>query len=275
MNEQNAAGRLAECLLTSYLCTSKDEAEITAQELVDYCNEEMICWSMSSEKVVHEILSRAIVDYFGIPEKQANDVVRWLAYRTDDNDHSSSSDSFDDSHSENNDRGVRNSQNETECAEEEEEYLGDGECEMCERYVKLTAHHLIPKSTWPKIRTKLSRLSPSKKQGRRGRRSGKLSTCDEDATNTMEIRTLLGLEDRETLPAIDPVSLKRYLSTKTCSICRQCHSTVHSTHDNVTLAETYNSVEKLLQDETIYKFCKWANKQRPGKQSRRGCKNRS
>ena len=36
------------------------------------------------------------------------------------------------------------------CEDEEslsdsEEYLQDGECELCERYIKLTRHHLIPR----------------------------------------------------------------------------------------------------------------------------------
>ena len=36
------------------------------------------------------------------------------------------------------------------CTDEEslsdsEDYLQDGECELCERYIKLTRHHLIPR----------------------------------------------------------------------------------------------------------------------------------
>ena len=39
--------------------------------------------------------------------------------------------------------------------------------------------------------------------------------------------------------------------------------TLNRRFDNLELAERQNSVEVLLEDEEIRKFCKWANKQRP------------
>ena len=35
--------------------------------------------------------------------------------------------------------------NDEEYLSDSEEYLQDGECELCERYIKLTRHHLIPR----------------------------------------------------------------------------------------------------------------------------------
>jgi hypothetical protein len=37
------------------------------------------------------------------------------------------------------------------------------------------------------------------------------------------------------------------------------------------LAEKFNTIEKLLGDERIYRFCKWQNKQKPGKYAIRKC----
>lgn len=45
-------------------------------------------------------------------------------------------------------------------------------------------------------------------------------------------------------------------------ICRPCHSAIHSAHSNDVLAKDLNTVEKLLQDDAIYKFARWASKQR-------------
>jgi len=42
---------------------------------------------------------------------------------------------------------------------EEEEWLEEGECELCERYIQLTKHHLIPRSTWTKLEPRLVKLA--------------------------------------------------------------------------------------------------------------------
>lgn len=39
--------------------------------------------------------------------------------------------------------------------ESDGDYVGEGECQLCERAVKLTRHHLIPKTTWPRIKKRL------------------------------------------------------------------------------------------------------------------------
>ena len=46
-------------------------------------------------------------------------------------------------------------------------------------------------------------------------------------------------------------------------VCRPCHSHIHRTHDNVTLADSYNTLDALLEDSSIAKWIKYASKQRP------------
>ena len=50
-------------------------------------------------------------------------------------------------------------------------YIGEGECELCEREIKLTRHHLIPKTTWSKFKNAL--LLPSGVALPRSARSGR------------------------------------------------------------------------------------------------------
>lgn len=55
-------------------------------------------------------------------------------------------------------------------------------------------------------------------------------------------------------------------------ICRQCHSKIHSTEDEKTLAREYNTLEKIMQHPDIIRYVGYARKQkariRPVKQSR-------
>ncbi|CAK4121298.1 unnamed protein product [Aphanomyces euteiches] len=46
-------------------------------------------------------------------------------------------------------------------------------------------------------------------------------------------------------------------------ICRSCHSKIHSTEDNRTLAAEYNTLEKLMAHESIQKYVNYARKQKP------------
>jgi len=134
-------------------------------------------------------------------------------------------------------------------------YIQEGECELCEREMKLSQHHLIPKCTWKNIKQRfLSAAKPYRE------------------SNFKEVREILDLGD--TLPEglssrtfTSGVSIKLFLASYTANLCRACHSCVHSNHSNKELAERYNSIEQLLADERIRKFCKWQSKQKPGKPS--------
>jgi len=136
-------------------------------------------------------------------------------------------------------------------------YLEEGSCELCERELKLTRHHMIPKSTWPRIKPRFIHAAPYLSNG--------------DAASAEEILKLGSIPSMILNSNVDfsvGSHVKLFLSHYTCSICSMCHSTVHGMFDNIELAEERNSVEKLLEHETLVKFCKWANKQKAGKKAR-------
>mmetsp|Transcript_5039 Transcript_5039/g.7281 ORF Transcript_5039/g.7281 Transcript_5039/m.7281 type:complete len:253 (+) Transcript_5039:82-840(+) len=141
-----------------------------------------------------------------------------------------------------------------ECFEDlivKEEMIGEDECELCERYIRLTRHHLIPRSTWKRIGPQLFNAANALEKG------------DVKRAHRILGDGLLHLED-DLADGLSKREMKEMLQ-RTCNICRGCHSAVHNTYDNMVLATRYNTVEKLIADNTIYKFCKWASKQRPGK----------
>jgi hypothetical protein len=164
-------------------------------------------------------------------------------------------------------------------------------CELCERSnIKLTKHHLIPKSTWPRMTTRLLHAVEAMEKG-----GGRDHVHNKEAKNMIlgtnldhVVATVLSFSSTRTISSSHKCKQQhqekdaaggklpshpqgcrrahiRQALSYTCNICRQCHSTVHATHDNMTLALEYNTTEKLLQDPVIYKFCHWASKQRAGK----------
>lgn len=135
--------------------------------------------------------------------------------------------------------------------ENEEEMIGEGECELCERHIRLTKHHLIPCSTWPRMLPRLVNAADALKSPNGSRRAQMILGDG-----------LMHLEDA--LHDASKTNIRKILQ-RTCLICRPCHSTIHRTHDNLVLAREYNTIELLLRDESIYKFCKWASKQKAGK----------
>jgi hypothetical protein len=135
---------------------------------------------------------------------------------------------------------------ELESEDGSEECIGDGECELCERTIRLTQHHLIPKVTWPRIESRLLNAFAKSKD-----------------LHERELIVGPGLSHLLVV-ATDKSSLKTALKA-TCRCCRTCHSTIHRTHDNMTLAVEFNTLERLLEDEQIRKFAQWANKQKSGK----------
>ncbi|KAL3674214.1 hypothetical protein V7S43_000172 [Phytophthora oleae] len=86
-----------------------------------------------------------------------------------------------------------------------------GLCQMCERPMNLTAHHVIPRVTHSKYL-------------RKGYTKEFLNTC--------------------------------------ITICRQCHSKIHSTEDNKTLAREYNTLDKIMQHPKIIAWVAYARKQK-------------
>ena len=97
-----------------------------------------------------------------------------------------------------------------------EELIGDDECELCERVMPITRHHLIPKSEVAYFQKR------------------------PPAGFTESGRTF----------------------HETAGLCRQCHSFIHQFADERTLGERYNTVELLLEEESIRKFAQFQNKQK-------------
>lgn len=91
-------------------------------------------------------------------------------------------------------------------------------CEICEREVKLTRHHVYPREEHKRL---------MKRKG----------------------------------------MAKKLLST-TIGICSMCHQTVHRFFSNEELADSYFSVDLLLDNAKFYKYAAWASKQPNTKRKR-------
>lgn len=91
---------------------------------------------------------------------------------------------------------------------EPEEEEDDGACQVCERMVRRTRHHVFP---------------------------------------------------REVHKALKKKGYDAKLLSTTIAICRMCHSTIHRLFTNEQLAESYYTVELLLEDERFLKYAKWAS----------------
>src|SRR6476661_2590321 len=51
-------------------------------------------------------------------------------------------------------------------------------------------------------------------------------------------------------------------------LCSQCHSMVHATYTNATLAAQYPTIDKLRAAPELSKFLKWVKKQAPSRRKR-------
>ncbi|KAL7538409.1 hypothetical protein ACHAWF_006082 [Thalassiosira exigua] len=150
------------------------------------------------------------------------------------------------------------------------ECIGEGECELCERRIKLTRHHLIPKTTWPRMKKRLWNAAPLIESLHSLECSGNDSNCDSNRLEERrqdlqwKLEKMLGNAHVHSVPrTITHDSIRAYLS-QVCSLCRQCHSAVHRIHTEWELATDYNTMYRLLESEEVIKFARWANKQHPG-----------
>ena len=151
--------------------------------------------------------------------------------------------------------------------------IGEGECELCEREVKLTRHHLIPKSTWPRMKKRLWNSAPLieslhtlSSQIDKSKSNKKREELREQQKVLKEkLQKILGTSDLDYLPTTITHDNVRTHLTQVCSLCRQCHSAVHRIKSEWELATDYNTMDKLLEVDEIMKFGRWASKQRPGK----------
>eukprot|EP00544_Gedaniella_sp_CCMP2646_P000232 CAMPEP_0202503936 /NCGR_PEP_ID=MMETSP1361-20130828/43218_1 /ASSEMBLY_ACC=CAM_ASM_000849 /TAXON_ID=210615 /ORGANISM="Staurosira complex sp., Strain CCMP2646" /LENGTH=249 /DNA_ID=CAMNT_0049137317 /DNA_START=42 /DNA_END=791 /DNA_ORIENTATION=+ len=236
------AESLSNALLISNQCSSRQESDAIADSiLVDFKNNESTLDKESRRNALVGILQ----DYLDLAPDEASGILQHAGMKDNLDDISSSSSN--DSHEETTQQEAPD--NGVDDDIDDGELIGEGECELCERQMRLTRHHLIPKSTHSRIEPKLVRAATAMNKGDLERAERILGH---------------GLEHFASDLDMEKSSIRRILE-QTCDICRPCHSAIHKTHDNMTLALEYNTVDQLLQDEQIYKFCKWASKQKPGK----------
>lgn len=239
--ESKFDSRLATIILAKGLVTSPEESICLAEAIVAEIEE--------SELSREQACIASFEDYFSLSREEATAVLSSLLElepkESSDDDSSLSRKS---SKNEDDDE-----EDEFGSDDDDGEFIGEGECELCERYIRLTKHHLIPRSTWPKIQPRLTNAAHA------------LSRNDVHRAGL-----ILGpglhhmLEPLARRGEVDKALIKGLLQL-TADICRPCHSAIHRTHDNMELANHYSTVELLLKDEQIFKFAKWASKQRLGK----------
>jgi hypothetical protein len=235
---------IAQALVFGGHCSSSDEAVVLAELVLNDFHDDMVESNDADEDDTISKMINLLQDYLGLEEDQAKKLTNKLIHRED----ASLIDAEEDSDNESI-LPISDDERITMDEEEDEIPLFYGECELCDRYIRLTKHHLIPKSTWSRIESRLRNAADAKEKG-----------------DIARAAMLLGPGLMHILEQLEAKrSCIRAIMCNTCDICRPCHNTVHRTHDNMTLALSYSTVDQLLNDERIAKFCKWASKQRPGK----------
>ena len=247
--------KLAELLMCYGGCSTLEEADVLADVIL---SDILIDETDTVDEANSDYVANSVQEYLDISESEAIQLVvdlqQALRPRNDDDDDDDDYDEIAE------DTTTENDDDEELEGDESSIPLFDGECELCDRFIKLTRHHLIPKSTWPRIQTKLLHAVEAIERGDTDRASHLLGF---GLVYLMEPLTRIAKQSNK----INKKASLRLILHQTSDICRQCHSTVHNTHDNLELALNYSTVEKLLEDDRIAKFCKWASKQRPGKYS--------
>ena len=239
---------VADYLLEEQILFSQDEAEGIAEIVVEGDNDdENDDDTIFSTK--KELLIENLIEYLDIEDEQARDMVQSLQRKY---------------------TGLLTTGNSSTCCYDNDSSLDgdevisigssthtDDECELCDRCIQLTKHHLFPKATWPKIKTKLLHAVDAYDKG------------DTEKARLIVGRGLEDVLDRVVLSDMNNRKsiIRTIFHTRTSNICRQCHSTIHQNFTNMDLALNFNTVEMLLSDTTISKFCRWVSKQKTGKLS--------
>ncbi len=257
------ANVLAEQIMSLQLCSSEEEYMSVAEAIACSSSSSTSLDEAPSKEDLEEIVS-TLVDYFegDVGEADAKYIIHNVVKNVWGDDFADnlgwiSADIFDTDDEHDDDEGDEN-----ESDGDDGDFVGDGECQLCEREVKLTRHHLIPKTTWPRIKKRLRNASSTIET---------YHSLDDESSHEkkeftrVKLEKTLGMSDISDIPTtITHDSVRTYLF-KVCLLCRQCHSAVHRIHTEMELATEYNTVDKLFADDEVLKFGKWASKQRPGK----------
>lgn len=259
---------LEQKLKSMQLCSSEEEYSSVADAIASSSTLDSAPDKTHPSKEDMEEAISTLVEYLDVPEHDAKIVINSVVknvwgeefadnlglidnYTADDNDDEE-------------DASDNNPLNDEAESDTDEDYVGEGECQLCERTIKLTRHHLIPKTTWPRIKKRLWNAASTIEAYH--------SIDDESSSEKKQItknklEKMLGMSDvdiAEIPTSITHDSVRSYLS-QVCLLCRQCHSAVHRIHTEMELATEFNTIDKLFCDEEILKFGKWASKQKPGK----------
>lgn len=117
--------------------------------------------------------------------------------------------------------------------EEEGEWLGKHECELCERTMPLTIHHLIPRSTHAYF-----------------------------LTHQEAIRLPLAAAAVAAQQGGGPLK-KAQLLAHQARLCRPCHSQIHRlVPDHRELGSSFNTIERLVQRPDVRKWIHYVRQQR-------------
>mmetsp|Transcript_2540 Transcript_2540/g.5530 ORF Transcript_2540/g.5530 Transcript_2540/m.5530 type:complete len:268 (-) Transcript_2540:2022-2825(-) len=260
--------KLADLLVLHHVCSSPEEAEVIAEIVLEWdgdgtseSNGDDDTDCVFSKK---DMLVENLIENLDIEEEQA----KFITLELERNSTNATSDNEESSIDYNKEKSSSSLEDNDIDEDDGVEYLEDGECELCDRYIQLTRHHLIPKSTWPRIQTKLFNAAEANERGDRKKALLILGPGLEDLLGDDDESSRGSVRYGRRLVLSSDKAVVRAIIHDTCDICRQCHSTVHRIYENMELALYYSTVEKLLEDEQVSKFCKWVSKQKTGKYSR-------
>jgi hypothetical protein len=262
-NDEELGGqyvKFSECIynrlvrLNHTVCSCHEEYEALSEMIAysslslydDTCvNAEAAAKFPTNEEI--DVAARTLIEYFDkISLKDAEALIRDAALDAWDKNNNA----FQSSACDNDDQEEDNYNNtnvEIHDDDDDGEYICEGECELCERNVKLTRHHLVPKSTWPKMKKRLwnaatiIELMHQHSSQMKDNDSYAQGVDDDDEEKREQERLLLQSQlfkilgdrfDITYLPTtITNDSIRNYLA-RVCHLCRQCHSAVHRIHSS-------------------------------------------
>lgn len=232
-------------------------------------------------------LNALLKDYLGVSEETTAPMIEKMQFRmlALSKNHQRKQKSHDDDDSDDDDGEVDNSSVtsshlEVETADDNADgddggsVLGHGECALCERRSKLMRHHLISKSTWSRLETKLLRMvAAAAAVSPEATSLTKTASCrtsidkcsryalDDGQSPIIRIRASKG-DSGDSRRVKKAGTVRDVLTQQTIDLCRTCHNHIHQTHDNWTLALQYYTLDKLMADPATYTFTKWASRQK-------------
>lgn len=272
---------LAELLVQESLCASNEEAAAIAGSLKEDIIAE--CDSSGNNNNV-TILCELLQDYLGVSKRAAASILEKLGQSrqnletaNDINDETSVSTDVVEGDGEDD---VFNEAEDEEDDDDDDSIIGPGECCFCERSMKLTRHHLIPKSTWHRLETKLLKIATAAASALSNAQVTHATTDIDQDDDTADdgrmishlvpqiIRDAAADGTKNSCNKVTIGTVRNVFRHQTVDVCRPCHSHIHRVHDNMTLATRFNTADRLLADPAVHKFAKWASSQRQ-KQCRR------